>query len=63
MNSIKSVTAIFLFIVIPPKNAKSATTEAIAQKTKTPIVAKLYGYEKTLCTHTEGICIFIKFMV
>ena len=41
---------------------KSATTEVAAQKMQTPIVAKLINI-KHHSIHTEGICIFIKFMV
>ena len=51
----------FLFTKIPLKT-KSAPTEADAQKTQTPIVAKLIQYNKHYCTHIVGICIFIKFM-
>ena len=42
---------------------KSAATEAVAQKTQTPIVAKLTECEME-CTHLHigGICIFIKFI-
>jgi len=42
---------------------KSAATEVTAQKTQTPIVAKLYQYKEHFCIHTDGICIFIKFIV
>jgi len=47
-------------ILYPPK-IKSAPTEVGAQKTQTPIVAKLIN-TKHHCIHTEGICVFIKLM-
>ena len=42
---------------------KSAATEVTAQKTQTPIVAKLTQCEMGAKAHTnkDGICIFIKF--
>ena len=48
-----------------PSIIKSATTEAVAQKTQTPIVAKLTQCEMGISAHinTDGICIFIKFTV
>jgi len=57
------ISAKIRFILCPPKvyKIKSATTEAAAQKTQTPIVAKL-----TVCEtgashiHIVGICIFIQ---
>ena len=48
-------------LIFPPK-IKSAPTEVDAQKTQTPIVAKLINI-KHHCVHTEGIHVFIKFMV
>ena len=54
---------VFLKLRFPhlPK-IKSAPTEADAQKTQTPIVAKLIDI-KHYCIHTNGICIFINFLV
>ena len=42
------------------KNKKSAATEVTAQKTQTPIVAKLIMQNGINQTH-NGICVFIKF--
>ena len=58
----KKMEMIF-FIFLPSLKIKSATTEAVAQKTQTPIVAKLTVCEiGALHIHIVGICIFIKFV-
>lgn len=45
----------------PPENKKSAPTEVSAQKTQTPIVAKLTDIRA--CLIHSGTCVFIKFIV
>ena len=45
------------------KKTKSATAEAIAQKTQAPIVAKQTVSRAYVHVHHVGICVFIKFIV
>ena len=49
-------------LLISPPKIKSAPTEVDAQKTQTPIVAKLTDIARALPIHSR-ICIFIKFNV
>ena len=57
-------TVKFSFSYIPPDDkAKSATTEAVAQKTQAPIIAKQTVSRRYVHTYHMGICIFIKFSV
>jgi hypothetical protein len=46
VNAIVKTNDNTFFIFVTSHKIKSAATEAAAQKTQTPIVAKLYRYEK-----------------
>jgi hypothetical protein len=58
-----SLFIIYFFSTSFLLKTKSATTAVAAQKTQTPIVAKLTQCEMGARTHTnnDGICVFIKF--
>ena len=58
-----SQTNAFILISLSLYKIKSAATEVTAQKTQTPIVAKLTQCEMGVNAYTKqsGICIFIKF--